>query len=40
MKEWGLSEDYEGIGNIVLGYRDMPLPKAMKRKEDYILFVE
>lgn len=40
MKEWGLSEDYKGIGNVVLGYRDMPLPKAMKRKEDYILFVE
>ena len=20
MKEWGLSEDYEGIGNVILGY--------------------
>lgn len=38
MSKWGLSDDYEGIGNVVLGYRDMILPPAMPRKEDYIIF--
>lgn len=37
-EKWNLGEEYEGIGNVVLGYRDMPLPKAAKRKEDYIIF--
>lgn len=38
MNKWGLSDDYEGIGNVVLGYRDMILPPAFPRKEDYIIF--
>ena len=38
MKKWGLGEEYVGIGNVVLGYRDMILPPAMPRKEDYIIF--
>lgn len=38
MNKWGLSEDYVGIGNIVLGYRDGDLPKPFARKDDYIIF--
>ena len=38
MQKWNLSDDYEGIGNVVLGYRDIELPEAFKRKEDYIIF--
>ena len=38
MQKWGLNDDYEGIGNIVLGYRDCPLPQAAPRKENYIIY--
>ena len=38
MQKWSLDENYEGIGNIVLGYRDCPLPPAAPRKENYIIF--
>ncbi len=38
MDKWNLSSDYVGVGNVVLGYRDMLLPPAAKRKEDYIIF--
>ena len=38
MQKWGLDDNYEGIGNIVLGYRDCPLPPAAPRKENYIIF--
>ena len=38
MEKWGLDKNYEGIGNIVLGYRDCPLPPAAPRKENYIIF--
>ena len=38
LDKWGITEEYVGIGNVVLGYRDMILPPAMPRKEDYIIF--
>lgn len=38
LHKWGLNENYEGIGNIALGYRDCPLPPATPRKENYIIF--
>ena len=38
MQKWGLSSNYEGIGNVVLGYRDIELPEAYPRKDDYIIF--
>ena len=40
LKEWGIPESYEGIGHVVLGYADMPNPKPIPRKEDYIHFVD
>ena len=36
LKEWGLSENYIGIGNCILGYRDCDYPEAKPRKADYI----
>lgn len=38
MNKWGLSDEYEGIGNVVLGYRDIELPKPFPRKENYVIF--
>ncbi len=36
--DWNLDDTYEGIGNVVLGYRsgDLPIPKV--RKENYIIY--
>ena len=38
LKQWGLTEDYEGIGNCILGYG---LPEGIKaaapRKENYVI---
>ena len=36
LKEWGLGENYVGIGNCVLGYRDCEYPQAKPRKDTYI----
>ena len=36
--EINLDDNYVGIGNVVLGYRDMILPSAMPRKSDFIIF--
>lgn len=36
LKQWGLEENYVGIGNCLLGYRDCELPQAKPRKENYI----
>lgn len=41
MKEWGLDESYEGIGNVILGYGLLEGKKeAAPRKENYIIKVE
>lgn len=39
MKQWGVPENYVGVGICILGYRegDMPVPK--ERKADYIIRV-
>jgi len=39
MEEWGISSDYEGIGNCVLGYADCEIPKPFPRKDNYIIRV-
>ena len=39
LKEWGLSENYVGIGHCILGYRDWEYPEAKERKADYIVRV-
>lgn len=38
MKKWGIDENYEGIGNCILGYSDKPIPEAKPRKENYVIF--
>ena len=38
LKEWGLSDNYIGIGNCILGYRDCEYPEPKERKKDYIIY--
>lgn len=37
LARWGLSQDYEGIGNCTLGYWAGEIPAAAPRKENYVL---
>ena len=39
LRRHGISDDYVGIGNCILGYPDSPLPSPKPRKEDYVLKV-
>ena len=40
LKKWGLSEDYDGIGNVILGYGESDGKKpAAERKDGYIIKV-
>ena len=36
LKKWGIGENYIGIGNCILGYKDGTLPTARPRKSNYI----
>ena len=38
-KQWGVPENYVGIGNCILGYRAGDLPEAAKRKPGRIIHV-
>lgn len=38
-EEWGVPEDYVGIGNLILGYREGDLPQAAERKPGRIILV-
>ncbi len=40
LKEWGVSENYVGIGHCVLGYADGDLHSPVERKADYIRYVK
>lgn len=40
LKELGVEGEYEGIGNLVLGYADGEYPAAKPRKDDYIRYVK
>lgn len=37
MKEWGISSNYIGIGNCILGYRNCEYPDAKPRKDGYVI---
>ena len=39
LKEWGIDENYVGIGHCLLGYANEEPKTPAKRKEDYIRFV-
>jgi nitroreductase len=40
LKDIGVEGDYIGIGNCILGYRDMEYPAAAERKENRVFFAE
>ncbi len=37
LKEWGLNENYIGVANCILGYRDCEMPEPAPRKDRYII---
>jgi nitroreductase len=39
LKQWGIPEDYVGVGSIALGYPEGAPPSAAKRKDGYIVKV-
>ena len=38
LEKWGIKGDYEGIGNLIVGYPDGDAPVAKPRKENYAYF--
>ena len=40
LKSLGIEGDYEGIGNLILGYADGPEPEARPRKENYVYRID
>lgn len=39
LEKWGLSQDYIGVGNCILGYAAGPAPEAKPRKDNYVIRV-
>lgn len=39
LAKWGIEGDYEGIGNVVVGYPAGPAPEPVPRKANYIIRV-
>ncbi len=39
LKEWGLNENYVGVANCILGYRDCEYPDPAPRKDNYVIRV-
>ena len=39
LKSLGITEEYEGIGNLILGYADCEYPAAKERREGRIFYV-
>lgn len=40
LKKLGIEEEYEGIGHCALGYVDGEYPKAAKRKENWVYYIQ
>ena len=40
LKELGIEGEYEGIGNLILGYGDGEKPRPKPRKENYIYHID
>lgn len=38
-KQWGIPDEYIGVGHCVLGYRDCEYPTAKPRKEGFVIRV-
>ena len=40
LRDLGITEEYEGIGHLALGWPEGPYPTARPRKENYVYFAE
>lgn len=40
LKELNIEGNYEGIGNVILGYIDGEIPQAKPRKDNYVYYVD
>lgn len=40
LKEWGLEDEYEGIGNVIVGFIDGDVPQPAPRKENRVIIVD
>lgn len=40
MQKWGLPDNYEGIGNCILGYRSGEYPKAKPRRAGAVIWAD
>ena len=40
LKEWGIEEDYEGIGNVIIGFADGKAPEAAPRLDHRVITIE
>lgn len=40
LKDLGISGDYEGVGNCIVGYADGEYPAQKPRKENYVYYVD
>lgn len=40
LQNLGITGNYEGIGNCVLGYSDEPIKQVSPRKDDYIYYID
>ena len=40
LKNLGIEGDYEGVGNLILGYADGEIPEIKPRKENYIYHID
>lgn len=40
LSELGIEGDYEGVGNLILGYANGPLPEPRPRKADYVYHID
>ncbi len=39
LKKWGIEGDYEGVGQVILGYAAGPAPEPAPRKANYVVRV-
>ena len=40
LKQWGIEGNYEGLGNLILGYAKGEAPAPKPRKENYVYYVK
>ena len=40
LKDLGIEDEYEGIGNCALGYRDGEVPEPLPRKDNYVYYIK